>query len=531
MQNAKISRPRAAFRPGQYLTALVLFALAMPAAWSRSQEANLISLVALGTSTVTEVPTKQRGDLLLANDGNFYIASSAGGLGGGAIARITPSGTMTVLHSFTGSGEGALAYAKLIQASDGNLYGTTYLGGANGAGSVFRMTLAGVFTNLYSFGAIQGDAALPYTGLVEASDGSLYGTTLRGGTNDKGTVFRITTAGTASVIHSFAGSDGENPEGTLIIGADGALYGTTLQGGSGNRGVVYKITTTGTFTALYSFPGLNAFNDAGLATNTTGANPRAALLLAADGNYYGTTYQGGANGNGTVFRMTPAGVVTTLHAFTGPALGGGGFPLGAVMQDSAGNFYGTTERGGYLGRGSAWRLDGAGVFQLLHGFTGSASDGSAPHTSLLLSGGSLYGASSSDVTLGVGALFKLDLGTGGILPAEITVSPAEIQSGASATLTWTSAAASSCSAAGAWSDTIATTGTRAVTPASAGIYTYVLTCTDSATVVRNAYATLLVKAPPTQSVDGGGGGGGSTSIVLLMLLALMLLRLKFREIF
>ena len=146
-------------------------------------------------------------------------------------------------------------------------------------------------------------------------------------------ISRSSTASTAS--------DGENPEGALIVGADGDLYGTTLQGGGGNRGTIFTHLHQRHLTALYSFPSLGAFNSQGLAINATGANPRAGLLLAADGNYYGTAYQGGTDGYGTVFRMTPAGAVTVVHAFTGPSFGGA-FPLSAVMQDAAGNLYGTT---------------------------------------------------------------------------------------------------------------------------------------------------------------------------------------------
>ena len=260
---------------------------------------------------------------------------------------------------------------------------------------------------------------------------------MRGGAEDHGVVFRVSTSGTFSVIHEFAGTEGQNPEGTLIVGPGGDLYGTTLTGGENNRGTIYRVSTSGQMTTLYAFPALGAFSTQGVATNTTGANPRAALLLGADGNFYGTAYQGGANGYGTVFRMTPAGAVTVLHAFTGPSVDGA-FPLGGVVQDAAGTLYGTTESGGALNRGSAWRLTPAGQYSLLHSFSGGIEDGNTLYATLTLLGNELYGISYSDTLSGSGAVFKFDQGTGGVLPVQLSVTPASIPVGSSATLTWTS---------------------------------------------------------------------------------------------
>jgi uncharacterized repeat protein (TIGR03803 family) len=467
--------------------------------------------------------------LLRANDGNIYFVSSTGGKGSGAIGKLAPDGTLSVLYAFANSGEGSSAYAGLIQANDGNLYGTTYLGGSRGGGIVYRLTLSGTFTVLRSFGQEAKDAVLPYGGLVQAADGSLYGTTLRGGTNDKGTVFRLGLNGDFAIIHHFDGSNGDNPEGTLIVGADGNLYGTTLQGGTQNRGSIFRISTSGTFASVYSFPSLGAFNTSGLATNTTGANPRAALLLAADGNYYGTAYQGGANGWGTVFRMTPTGTVAVVRSFAGPSFDGG-FPLASVVQDAAGNLYGTTERGGYLNQGAVWRIDSTGQYSMLHGFINSLQEGSQPYASVLVANNSLYAVTFTDTFSSAGTILKLDVGSNGTLPVELSVSATEIATGSSATITWSSPTATACTPFGAWTTAVATSGTLAVTPASAGIYTYGLSCTDGAGVVRNAYAGLTVKAPPTQPVDGG-GGTGSVSALLLLLSVALLSRKYFKERF
>jgi uncharacterized repeat protein (TIGR03803 family) len=506
--------------------ALVCIATQAPA-FARTQDANLIRLNAAATA---DAPAAVRGEMLLANDGNIYFMSSVGPTGGG-IGRLAPDGAITTLHAFASRDEGALPYAGVMQASNGDLYGTTYLGGADGAGTIFRVSLTGTYTVLRSLGNAKTDAALPYTGLVQASDGNLYGTTLRGGNNDKGTIFRINLTGSEfAIIHHFNGSDGENPEGTLIVGADGDLYGTTLQGGSSNRGTIYRINIGGTLTSLYSFPSLSAFSG-GVAINATGANPRARLLLAADGNYYGTAYQGGPTGWGTVFRMTPAGVVSVVHSFAGPGKGGV-YPLAGVVQGADGSLYGTTygnsDTGGF-DLGSAWRIDSAGQFSLLHGFMNLGPDGANPYAGLVLANNNIYGVGY------VGGLFKLDLGSNGVLPIEISVSPTEIPyditGGHPATITWSAPGAATCSKLGVWTNgDTTTTGTLTVAPTVPGIYTYALSCTDGAGVARLAYTALSVTAPLLESVDGG-GGTGALSIPLLLLLAGLLLSKHSREIF
>lgn len=514
----------------RFAAALIPCLLALPAfsqTLPRTEYANLISFVPLAVTAVTEPPTAVRGNMIRANDGNFYVVSSTGGTGRGTIAKIAPDGTLSVLHAMATNDEGYSPYAGVIQGSDGNLYGTTYLGGNKGGGVVYKVALDGTYTVLANLGQNKQDAVLPYAGLMQAPDGNLYGTTLRGGTSDKGTVFRVsTTGGDFAIVHSFNGQDGENPEGALVVGADGNFYGTTLQGGDGNRGTVFKITPSGTLTTLYSFPGLGAFNSAGQAVNTTGANPRAKLLLAADGNFYGTAYQGGAAGFGTVFRMTPTGAVSVVHAFTGPSFGAA-FPLADVTQDAAGNLYGTTEFGGYLNQGAAWRIDTTGKFSLLHAFGGGTLDGYKPYANLLVQGSDLYGVTFADSIAGAGAVFKLDQGTATALPVDLFVSSTAIAFGASATLTWSSPTAASCAAGGAWTDTVGTSGSLSVTPTAVGIYTYTLTCTDGAGVARVATAALQVNAPALQPVDAGGsGGGGALSIPALLLLGALALRRK-----
>ena len=505
-------RFRGSLAPALLLAALAPFAPERAAA----QASNLIPISPMGLMTIDNKPSNARGDLLLASDGNYYFASAAGGSnGGGAVARVTPAGAVTTIAVLNGNdGVGAQSYARLIQASDGNLYGTTYVGGENGGGTVFRVTLAGVLTTIHSFGGSKGEPLLPYSGVVQAADGFLYGTTLRGGADDAGTVYRLSLSGDFTLLHAFNGDDGQNPEGTPVVGPGGDLYGTTLIGGDDDRGTVYRITTTGNFTSLYSFPRLGNFSAQGLATNATGANPRAALMLAADGQLYGTAYQGGANGWGTVFRTSASGDVQVVHNFTGPP-GGGGSPLSSITQDAGGNLYGTTERGGTQGAGAAWRLTPAGTFTLLHGFVGSLSDGSTPHATLLPVGGRLVGITFTDATAGTGAVFALELPVAGVLPITMSASPSELQIGGSLTLTWSSPTAQTCTPTGGWAESIGTSGSVTVTPTSAGYYTYVLNCSDASSVIRYAYASAVVRAPPEEPVDGGGGGAISLGLLLL----------------
>jgi uncharacterized repeat protein (TIGR03803 family) len=511
----------------------------------RTAGANLVNLFNFGSppADFTDVPKSVKGDMLLANDGNIYFASAGGGKGFGAIGRIAPDGTVSVVYAFASASEALSPFAGLVQASDNNLYGTTFLGGEDSAGVVFRLTLAGEFTQLHQFKADKGghEPRLPYAGLVEGPDGALYGTTLYGGPTRKGTVFRITTDGTFSIIHNFAGSDGENPEGRLVVDSDGAMYGTTMLGGASNRGVVYRITTSGGFTRLYSFPKLGNFNAIGVGTNAVGANPRAGLLRTAAGEFYGTAYQGGASGYGSLYRVSVSGDVadvTAVHSFAGAPFGSG-FPLAAPVLGPDGSFYGTTEHGGYDDDGTVWKVAPGGAFTLLHSFSlrsGAFSalwGGHGPNAGVLFANNKLYGVSYSDATEGSGMLFRLDEGTGGVPPIDLTISKTQATEDETVTVTWNAPDAASCDKFGSWDEPVAESDPRHVTPVSgsedvkpfaAAIYTYGLACIDAANVTRYAYVALQVDPPAQESVDGGEIiGGGALSPLLLALLALLLI--------
>ena len=295
--------------------------------------------------------------LVLGNDGNFYGVTTAGGANGdGAVFKITPDGSLTVLHSFTGT-DGYGPAATLLLASDGALYGTTPSEGGHGFGTVFKITSGGTLTTLHNFCSLSGcaDGGTPFGGLMQGTDGNLYGTTSGGGSGFYGTVFKIATNGTLTTLHNFVGSDGSAPYGTLVQAGDGNLYGTTSSGGNTQActfgcGTIFKVTTSGTFTSLHSF------------SQTDGSYIIGGLIQASDGNLYGVAGYGGStqncgNGCGTVFTMSMSGVLTTLHTFAGFPTDGS-LPVAALLQASDGAFYGTAEAGGSVGDGAIFRLSG-----------------------------------------------------------------------------------------------------------------------------------------------------------------------------
>lgn len=537
----------------------------------RTQTANVVTVASLadppgeGDDELKEVPKSVRGDMLRASDGNIYFVSTGGGKGFGGVGRVSfadpeqPNGKLEVVHAFADDGtEGLSSYGGLTQASDGYLYGTTFFGGQDddSVGTVFQLSLDGTYKRLHDFVIDSNkDPRKPYTGVVEGPDGNLYGTTLEGGNSQRGTLYRISTSGAFSVIHHFkgGGDDGSTPEGQLIVGADGKLYGTTMLGGSGDRGTIYRISTGGQYEQLYSFPPLRNFNDLGLATNSTGANPRAGLMLSQDGDYYGTTYQGGAGGNGTLYRMAVNGngeaTVTTVYAFKGGPFDAG-FPLSTVAQGPDGAFYGTSLHGGYgynfsLGEagytdsGTIWRVapDGSSA-DLMHSFFGSSADGSQPYAGVLFVNGTLYAIGSSDDLSSSGMVIKLQTDTGGGLPVDLTISKREIGASESITLTWNAPGAETCNKSGAWDEPQAEDDPEHVTPASGsktlipgiGIYTYMLSCTDANDVTHHAYVGVLVNPPELETVDGGEIiGGGTLSWMLLALFAALVIRKSIKE--
>ena len=338
------------------------------------------------------------GNLIQGSDGNFYGTTQVGGTNStGTVFKITPAGVESVLYSFGVPPDGQGPNAGLIQGSDGNFYGTTNAGGTNGAGTVFKVTPAGVESVLYSAFAIRG--AGPSAGLIQGSDGNFYGTTYADGANSAGTVFKITPAGDESVLYSFgAFPDGSGPSAGLIQGSDGNFYGTTSSGGTNITGTVFKLTPAGAETVLHSFKGI-----------ADGARPVASLIQGNDGNFYGTTEGAGGDKNaGTIFKITPAGVESVLYFFGAPP--DGQAPSASLVQASDGNFYGTTNVGGTNGTGAVFMLTPAGTETVLYSFgTASGTDGLHPQGGLIQgSDGAFYGTTFEGGAFGFGTVFKIN---------------------------------------------------------------------------------------------------------------------------
>lgn len=287
--------------------------------------------------------------LCLASDGNFYGTTHQGGANGlpvglGTVFRLTPQGDLTTLVSFGPAPNGTKPYASLVQADDGYLYGTTFQGGPADAGTIFRITTNGNFGTLLSFTILNG--ARPSGRLLASADGWLYGTTQSGGTAGKGTIFRVTTNGELATLVAFDGTNGSGPYAELIQTPDGRLFGTTVTGGNSNLGTVFQLTTNGELTTLASFTGEN------------GANPLGGVVADTTGNLYGTTLNGGGPGLGTIFRLATNGVLTTLHSFAGGL--DGSYPRASLMFGRDGRLYGTTTLGGEVAGGGGWGI----IFQI-----------------------------------------------------------------------------------------------------------------------------------------------------------------------
>jgi uncharacterized repeat protein (TIGR03803 family) len=447
------------------------------ATWTPSASAQLLTTLynfcSQGGASCTDGGNPEA-PLLQATDGSFYGTTNIGGSSGpscpnpggcGSVFRLTPSGALTTLYSFcaegtTGCSGGMYPQQPLIQANDGDLYGTTTWGGSGGhncnntvagCGAAFKITLDGTLTPLHSFCSASGcpDGAYPWGALVQGADGNFYGTTNRGGANwrDLGTVFEMTPAGTVTTLYSFGArggfADGSTPVAGLVQAEDGNLYGTTGEGGSGAHcpvlggcGTIFRITPNGTLTTLYNFCSQSGCTD--------GAIPQGALMQGVDGSLYGATLFGGsgeycpADPNpggwstcGTIFRITPGGAFATLYNFcsqSGCADGSfpGGNPSGGPLVEGAdGTIYGTTSRGGNGAYcfspgacGTAFSLTPSGTLITLHEFCSDAgcADGYGPGALIQAKDGELYGTTTWGGTgancnggYGCGTVFRLTL--------------------------------------------------------------------------------------------------------------------------
>jgi len=326
--------------------------------------------------------------LVQGKDGGFYGTTSQGvSETNGTLFKITSTGGFALLHTFTGGTDGANPVAPLVQGTSGNFYGTC-ANSESGFGTVFEATTNGTVSPLYAFTG-GNDGANPAAALLEAYGGVFFGTASSGGSNNVGAIFSITSAGAFTPVMSFVGGrDGSNPEAPLVQGPNGNFYGTTYQGGAAGDGVVFEVTTNGTFTTLYSFT-----------NGLDGGFPASCLTLGTDGNFYGESFAGGAGHSGVTFKVAPEGTVTVLHTFTGEADGSG--PVGGLVQGTNGIFYGTTYNDGYeFGQpeyivGTVFEMGTEGIAAPLYKFT-NGYDGGNPRGGLALgTDGNLYGTATS----------------------------------------------------------------------------------------------------------------------------------------
>jgi uncharacterized repeat protein (TIGR03803 family) len=438
--------------------------------------------------------------LVQGTDGNFYGTTDGGGTQGfGTIFRLTPAGALTRLYSFciqSNCADGELPYAGLVQGTDGNFYGTTIGGGSQLFGTVFKITSGGALTTLYSFCQASGctDGSLPSAGLIQGAGGNFYGTTAGGGSQGFGTIFQITPAGALTTLYNFSFSDA-NPSG-LIQGADGNFYGATSQGGTGNFcplvggcGTIFQITAAGALTPLYSFCGQPGCAD--------GEEPSAGLVQGTDGNFYGTTSYGGASnscqisgGCGTVFKMTPAGAMTTLYSFCGqPGCTDGANANAALVQGTDGNYYGTATLGGSNNTGTIFQITPAGALTTLYNFCSqnNCADGGYPYAGLVQGlNGTFYGTTSqfgANGTAGDGTVFSLSVGlVSPTISGQVTLSGSGL-TGVTMTLSGSQSGSTATNGSGSYNFAVQADGNYTVTPSLSG-YTF---------------------SPPSQTFNGLGG--------------------------
>lgn len=361
--------------------------------------------------------------LIADASGNFYGTTDTGGkYGYGTVYELSPNGsggwTETVLHSFQNNNvDGIHPFSTLTFDSSGNLYGTTYQGGAHNYGTVFELSPNGgnwTESILHSFQIVSnvGDGAFPQAGIVFDPQGDIIGTTYAGGSLGYGMVYELTPNGNGTWskthIHYFGqGTDGKNPNSNLLADAQGNLYGTTNAGGTGGVGTVYELAPNGsggyTETVLHSF-----------VTGIDGTYPeQAALVIDSNGVLYGTCSQGGGSNLGTAYKLTPNGhggwAKAIIHNFGAGTDGQN--PYSGLTMDSHGNLYGTTYNGGSLGFGTVFELspNGSGGFTetILHNLF-AGSDAAHPYGPLFLDSlGNLYGTSYQGGTSNKGTVFEI----------------------------------------------------------------------------------------------------------------------------
>lgn len=334
-------------------------------------------------------------------DGNLYSTTQTGGtINCGVAFQFTPAGKMNPLYSFMNKNDGCFPNGGLTLGTDGSFYGTTSAGGSVGAGTVFKITSSGKFTLLHTFnGTTEGvPADVPP---IQGLDGNYYGTTSDGGLEVFGTVYKMTPSGELTVIYTFPGTSGLAYPMAVTLGTDGNLYGTALGGGVNKFGGVFKISPQGKLTVLHSF-----------SSTPDGQTPKGAIIQASDGNFYGTTEAGGSDGFGSVYKMTPAGVLTIIHSFN-ETDGLGLHPLAGLVQATDGKFYGAAANN--TSSGVIFQITSTGTYSVLVSLTNVTGKypGANPQVSLFQhTNGTLFGDTYGGGSQLEGVVYSLGMGLG-----------------------------------------------------------------------------------------------------------------------
>jgi uncharacterized repeat protein (TIGR03803 family) len=368
----------------------------VPARGQNSKSAKETTLYTFSGGTDGASPS---GGVIRDAEGNLYGTTFAGGAHSlGTVFKVDSKGKETVLYSFSGPPDGQGPDASLLRDSNGNLFGTNYEGGANKYGDVFEIDSSGNESVIYSFGP-GTDGEYPGSGLIQDSEGNLYGTTGYGGASGNGTVFKVTLSGQATILHSFTGKDGQYPFCSLLRDSAGNMYGTTSAGGTYGDGTVFKLSKNGKVKVLHTFGG----------GSTDGATPYAGLIQDKAGNFYGATSAGGGGCDGydcgTVFKLTPKNKETMLHAF---GLSDGHYPQFGNLIEVNSNLYGTTYAGGADDAGVVYEVNSnTGKESIVYSFTDGKDEG-YPQAGLVMDkAGNFYSTTNGNDSSTWGTVFKL----------------------------------------------------------------------------------------------------------------------------
>ena len=333
--------------------------------------------------------------LTQGTDGNLYGTTYSGGqYGYGTIFKVTTGGNLTVIKHLSSTTDGTYPQSDLIQAKDGSFYGTCYGGGQYGGGTIFKIA-GNNFTVVKHF-SLSADGGYPYGGLMQYNDSTFYGITRTSGAKGGGTIYKLTKSGAYTIVHALDYNiEGNASSSVPVKGNDGSLYAMTSLGGTFNYGIIFKTTTAGVFTVINTFSG-----------STIGNTPYSSFIKGKDSAYYCTTSAGGAYGYGSIVKIC-GGKTTALHSFNKNTEGG--YPEGNLLLASDGNFYGMTSSGSSTGAGTIFKITTAGIFNVIRNFNGT-TDGSSPVGSLIQAkDGYLYGMTTGGGSNNAGTIFKMNL--------------------------------------------------------------------------------------------------------------------------